>query len=78
MDGCTYKDHRIRQWLFGGFCLSIGRAAFAFLLIFLEEATMPSKKTVKVVRDAKTGEFVKKGEATRRPSTTVTETIKKK
>lgn len=33
-------------------------------------------KTRKVVRDAKSGEFVKKGEAKRRPSTTVTETVK--
>lgn len=33
-------------------------------------------KTRKVVRDSKTGRFVKKREATRRPSTTVTETIK--
>ena len=41
---------------------------------------MASKKTitVKVVRDARTGEFVPKREATRRPSTTVTETIKRK
>lgn len=30
------------------------------------------------VRDAKTGQYVKKGEAKRRPSTTVTETRKKK
>jgi hypothetical protein len=33
---------------------------------------------VKVVRDARTGRFVKKKEAIRRPATTVTETIKKK
>jgi len=32
--------------------------------------------THKAVRDAKTGLFVKKTEAKRRPSTTVTETIK--
>ena len=36
-----------------------------------------SEKKVKVVRDARTGEFVKKSEAKRRPSTTVTETLKK-
>ncbi|WP_413728472.1 hypothetical protein [Sodalis sp. RH19] len=34
---------------------------------------MPTRK---VVRDAGTGEFVKPSEATRRPKTTVTETIK--
>ncbi|EOW7154595.1 MULTISPECIES: hypothetical protein [Yersinia] len=32
--------------------------------------------TRKVVRDAETGQFVKQGEAKRRPKTTVTETIK--
>jgi hypothetical protein len=37
---------------------------------------MAKKNTHKAVRDAKTGRFVKKGEAKRRPSTTVTETIK--
>ena len=30
------------------------------------------------VRDARTGRFVKKGEAKRRPATTVKETIKKR
>lgn len=30
----------------------------------------------KVVRDARTGQFVPKREATRRPSSTVTETVK--
>jgi hypothetical protein len=35
-------------------------------------------KQVKVVRDAGSGQFVKKGEATRRPKTTVTETVKRK
>ena len=39
---------------------------------------MSKGKPVKVVRDAKTGEFVKKSEATRRPSTTVTETVRRK
>lgn len=38
---------------------------------------MASKgNTHKVVRDARTGEFVKKGEATLRPGSTVTETVK--
>jgi hypothetical protein len=37
-----------------------------------------STTTVKAVRDAGTGRFVPKGEATRRPKTTVTETIKRK
>jgi hypothetical protein len=39
-----------------------------------------AKKTAKVsaVRDTRTGEFVKKSEAKRRPATTVTETIKRK
>jgi hypothetical protein len=32
-------------------------------------------KTRKIVRDARTGEFVKPREAERRPSTTVTETV---
>lgn len=32
----------------------------------------------KVVRSAKTGKFVKKSQAKRSPSTTVTETIKKR
>lgn len=36
-----------------------------------------SKKTVRV-RDAITGQFVEKGEAKRRPKTTVTETVKPK
>lgn len=35
-----------------------------------------AKKPRKVVRDARTGRFVPPGEAKRRPSTTVTETIK--
>lgn len=39
---------------------------------------MPNSKPVKVVRDAGTGRFVPKEDATRRPSRTVTETIKKK
>lgn len=34
-------------------------------------------KTQKVVRDARTGQFVPKREAGRRPSTTVTETVKR-
>lgn len=34
-------------------------------------------KKGKAVRDARTGRFVPKGEAKRRPSTTVTETIKR-
>jgi len=38
---------------------------------------MAKKTAVKVVRDTRTGEFVKKSEATRRPATTVTETVKK-
>jgi hypothetical protein len=39
---------------------------------------VPSKtKTVKVVRDAGTGKFVKPSEAVRRPKTTVTETVKR-
>lgn len=33
-------------------------------------------KTTKRVRDAKTGRFVPKKEATKRPSTTVTEKVK--
>jgi hypothetical protein len=33
--------------------------------------------TVEVVRDAKTGEFVKHNEAKKRPSTTVTETVQR-
>jgi hypothetical protein len=33
--------------------------------------------TVKVVRDAKTGEFVKPNEPKKRPSTTVTETVQR-
>jgi hypothetical protein len=33
--------------------------------------------TVKVLRDAKTGEFVKPSEAKKQPSTTVTETIQR-
>ncbi|MCX5816481.1 MAG: hypothetical protein NTX75_09605 [Proteobacteria bacterium] len=33
---------------------------------------------VKHVRDARTGQYVKKEEATKRPATTVTETDKKK
>ena len=33
--------------------------------------------TVKVVRDAKTGEFVKPSEAKKLPSTTVTETVQR-
>lgn len=33
--------------------------------------------TVKVARDAKTGEFVKSSEAKKRPSTTVTETVRR-
>jgi len=33
-------------------------------------------KTVKHVRDTRTGRYVKKEEATRRPATTVTETDK--
>lgn len=37
---------------------------------------MAKKGSRKVVRDARTGRFVKKGEAKRRPSTTITETIK--
>jgi hypothetical protein len=36
-----------------------------------------SKKTQRVVRDARTGKFVPAREATRRPGTTVTKTIKK-
>ncbi len=36
---------------------------------------MGKKKTRKVVRDAGTGRFVKKGEAKKRPKTTVTETV---
>ncbi|MEZ4503646.1 MAG: hypothetical protein R3C39_13555 [Dehalococcoidia bacterium] len=34
-------------------------------------------KTTKVVRDARTGKFVPKREAGRRPSTTVTETVRR-
>jgi len=34
-----------------------------------------AQKTKKVVRDAGTGRFVKKGEATKRPKQTVTETV---
>ena len=37
-----------------------------------------SGKTVKHVRDTRTGRYVKKEEAQRRPATTVTETDKKK
>jgi len=33
--------------------------------------------TVKVTRDAKTGEFVKPSEAKKRPSTTMTETVQR-
>ena len=33
--------------------------------------------TAKVIRDAKTGEFVKPNEAKKRPSTTVTETLRR-
>jgi len=36
-----------------------------------------AKKTFKVGRDAKTGEFIPVKEAQRRPNTTVVETIKK-
>lgn len=36
---------------------------------------MPNK-TKKVVRDAGTGQFVRKSEAKRRPGTTVTETVR--
>lgn len=36
-----------------------------------------AKKTVTVVRDARTGRFVKPKEAVRRPATTVTERIKR-
>ncbi|MFC1986173.1 hypothetical protein ACFLWC_04180 [Chloroflexota bacterium] len=41
---------------------------------------MGSKKTTttKIGRDAKTGQFIPVKEATKRPSTTVVETIKKK
>jgi len=41
--------------------------------------SMAEKKggTVKVVRDAKTGEFVKRSEAKKQPSTTVTESIQR-
>ncbi len=35
-----------------------------------------ASKARKVVRDAGTGRFVRKGEATRRPKGTVTETVK--
>ena len=35
-------------------------------------------KTVKKVRDTRTGRYVKKEEAKRRPATTVTETDKKR
>lgn len=35
-----------------------------------------AKKIRKVVRDARTGRFVPKREARRRPATTVTETVK--
>lgn len=40
---------------------------------------MAAKKgaTVKVTRDAKTGEFGKPSEAKKRPSTTVTETVQR-
>ncbi|MFC1511614.1 hypothetical protein ACFL5H_00260 [Candidatus Latescibacterota bacterium] len=37
-----------------------------------------ARKTIKRVRDARTGRYVKKEEAKRRPATTVTETDKKK
>ena len=36
-----------------------------------------TKKTISVVRDAKNGQFVKKGTEKRRPSTTVVEKVKK-
>lgn len=39
---------------------------------------MAASKPIKVVRDARTGQYVKPSEATRRPSTTVTETRKPK
>lgn len=35
-----------------------------------------SSKSRRIVRSAKTGRFVPKGQATRSPSTTVTETVK--
>lgn len=35
-------------------------------------------KTMKIGRDAKTGKFIPVKEATKRPSTTVVETIKRK
>jgi len=38
---------------------------------------MANSKTVKIGRDAKSGEFIPVKEAQRRPSTTVVETIKK-
>ena len=37
----------------------------------------PKTKTVKVVRSAITGRFVKKSSAKRNPKTTVTETVKR-
>ena len=36
----------------------------------------PKPKTRTIVRDARTGEFTRKEEATRRPDTTVTERLK--
>lgn len=39
---------------------------------------MSSKKPTGPVRDARTGQYVKRSEATRRPSTTVTESPNKK
>jgi len=39
---------------------------------------MSKEKTVKVVRDARNGQFVPAKEAKKRPDSTVTETIKRK
>jgi len=44
---------------------------------YKEDQTMATKKTFKVGRDAKTGQFIPVKEAVKRPSTTVVETIKK-
>lgn len=70
---------RPKRTIFFLLSLSLSPVGQTFLPIFsLKGAKNMSKGTPSRIRDAKNGQFVKKGTEKRRPATTVKETIKKK
>lgn len=75
----THFISGIKGSFFLSFAESIsGRADFFVYFFIIKGAKNMSKGTPSRIRDAKNGQFVKKGTEKRRPATTVKETIKKK